>query len=137
MKPIVGLALLIFAWVSALGAASEGTVTWGAHVSLASRWLDPAETEATIIPFMALYALHDALLKPMPAGLAAPSLAESWTASKDGLVYEFTLRKGVRFHNGEPVTAEDVKFSYDRYRGAAATLFKEKVRDVHVVDAGR
>ena len=48
----------------------------------------------------------------------APSLAESWTVSKDGLVYEFVLRKGVKFHNGEPVTAEDVKFSFERYRGA-------------------
>jgi peptide/nickel transport system substrate-binding protein len=59
-------------------AAPEGTMTWGVHITLASRWLDPAETEAIITPFMVLYALHDALLKPMPAGLNTPSLAESW-----------------------------------------------------------
>ena len=47
----------------------------------------------------------------------APSLAESWSASPDGLSYDFVLRDGVRFHNGDPVTADDVKFSFERYRG--------------------
>ena len=118
-------------------AAPEGTVTWGVHITLASRWLDPAETEGIITPFMFLYALHDALVKPMPAGWNTPSLAESWTQSKDGLTYEFVLRKGIKFHNGDPVTTEDVKFSYDRYRGAGAKLLKERVKDVQIVDAGR
>ena len=68
---------------------------------------------------MVLYALHDAMVKPMPGNLQAPCLAESWSASEDGLTYEFVLRKGAKFHNGEPVTAEDVKFSFERYRGAA------------------
>jgi len=119
------------------GAAPEGTMTWGVHITLASRWLDPAETEGIITPFMVLYALHDAMVKPMPAGLNTPSLAESWTESKDGLVYEFVLRKGVRFHNGDPVTAADVKFSFERYKGAGAKLLKERVKDVQIVDPGK
>src|SRR5262245_25772243 len=137
MKALVALALLLLVWAPRLRAAPEGTMTWGAHVSLASRWLDPAETEGTIIPFLVLYALHDALLKPMPAGPNTPSLAESWTVSKDGLVYEFVLRRGVRFHNGDVVSAEDVKFSFERYRGAGAKQIKEKIREVQVVDPGR
>jgi peptide/nickel transport system substrate-binding protein len=117
--------------------APAGTLTWGVHVTLAARWLDPSDTEAFITPFMVLYALHDALVKPMPAGDNTPSLAESWTVSKDGLTYEFVLRKGVKFHNGDPVTAEDVKFSFDRYHGAAAKLLKDRVREIQIVDPGR
>src|SRR5205814_3446793 len=117
--------------------APDGTMTWGVHVTLATRWLDPSDTEAFINQFMVLYALHDALVKPMPGGDNTPSLAESWTTSRDGLTYEFVLRKGARFHNGDPVTAQDVKFSFDRYRGAAAKLLKDRVREVQIVDARR
>src|SRR3989441_12618893 len=76
---------------------------------------------------MFLYALHDALVKPMPGNPMAPSLAESWSASRDGLTYEFTLRKGVRCHNGDLLTADDVKFSFERYRGAGASTLKARV----------
>jgi peptide/nickel transport system substrate-binding protein len=130
----VALAILL---VTPASAQPAGTVTFAVHVTLATRWLDPAETDAEITPFMVFYALHDALVKPMPASLNAPSLAESWTMSKDGRVWEFVLRKGTRFHNGDPVTAEDVKFSFERYRGAAAPILKERVREVQVVDPGR
>jgi peptide/nickel transport system substrate-binding protein len=61
-----------------------------------------------------LYALHDALIKPMPGGDMFPALAESWKESPDALVYEFRLRDGLRFHNGDPFTAVDVKFSFHR-----------------------
>src|SRR5206468_7688042 len=132
----VALACVLLAPARPLHATPEGVMTWGVHASLAARWLDPAETEGTIIPFMVLYAIHDALIKPMPGGLNTPSLAESWSVSKDGLSYAFVLRKGARFHNGEPVTADDVKFSFERYRGAGAKLIKEKVREVRVVDPG-
>jgi peptide/nickel transport system substrate-binding protein len=99
--------------VTPAAAQPSGTMTWGVHVTLATRWLDTSETDPEITPFMIMYALHDALVKPMPGNLNAPCLAESWTMSKDGRTWEFVLRKGVRFHNGEPVTAEDVKFSFE------------------------
>src|SRR5512132_3650889 len=130
------LLLLVVTPRSAL-AAPEGTMTRGVHVTLAARWLDPSDTEAFITPFMVLYALHDALVKPMPGGDNTASLAESWTMSKDGLTYEFVLRRGVKFHNGDPVTADDVKFSFERYHGAAAKLLKDRVREVHIVDPAR
>ena len=117
--------LLVLAGLAAPAAAApDGTLTWGLHVTLATKWVDPSDTEAFINPFMVLYAIHDALVKPMPAGDNTPSLAESWSVSRDGLTYEFVLRKGVKFHNGDPVTAEDVKFSFDRYKGAAAKLLR-------------
>jgi peptide/nickel transport system substrate-binding protein len=134
------IALLVLgALLSAAPAAAQpaGTMTFGVHVTLATRWLDPADAESEITPFMMLYALHDALVKPMPGGLNTPCLAESWSVSPDGRTWEFVLRKGVRFHNGDPVTAEDVKFSFERYKGAAAPLFRDRVREVQVVDAGR
>ena len=115
-------------------AAPEGEMTWAIHVSLAPTWFDPAETPSVITPFMLLYAMHDAVVKPMPGNPMAPSLAESWTMSRDGLAYDFILRKGVKFHNGDPVTAEDVKFSLERYRGGAAGTLRERVAGVDVVD---
>ncbi len=126
------VALVLFSAASPALAAPEGTLTIGLHVTLATRWLEPGDTEALITPFMLLYALHDALVKPMPAGIMTPSLAESWTMSKDGLTYEFVLRKGTRFHNGDPVTPEDVKFSFERYKGSSAGLLKAKVKEIQV-----
>ncbi|HEY3101195.1 MAG TPA: ABC transporter substrate-binding protein [Methylomirabilota bacterium] len=129
---VLVLALLVVAVPAT--AAPEGDVTWAVHISLAPTWFDPAETPSVITPFMMLYALHDAVVKPLPGQPMAPSLAESWTMSKDGLAYEFVLRKGVKFHNGEPVTAEDVKFSLERYRGGGAATLKARVAGVDVVD---
>src|SRR5689334_19706571 len=111
LRPLLLIALGLLTAASPALAQPAGTMTWGAHVTLATRWLDTSDTESEITPFMILYALHDALVKPMPGNLYAPCLAESWTMSRDGRVWEFVLRKGVKFHNGDPVTAEDVKFS--------------------------
>src|SRR6266571_2408244 len=124
-------------WTAAAGAAGpEGQMTWAVHTTLVPSWFDPAETiQGT--PFMVLMATHDALVKPMPGKAMAPSLAESWSVSADGLVYEFVLRKGVKFHNGEPVTAEDAKFSFERYRGISAKALKDKVAAVEAPDPGR
>src|SRR2546421_261562 len=119
------------------GAAPEGQITWGVHISLAPTWFDPAETPGIITPYMLMYALHDALVKPMPGDTMTPSLAESWTVSRDGLVYDFVLRKGVKFHNGEPVTADDVKFSFERYRGTSQQALKDKVAAIEVPDPAR
>ncbi len=118
-------------------AAPEGQMTWALHFSLAPTLFEPAETPGVVSPFMILYALHDALVKPMPGKLMAPSLAESWSASPDGLVYEFVLRKGVRFHNGDPLTTEDVKFSFERYKGGGATALRARVAAIEIVDAHR
>jgi peptide/nickel transport system substrate-binding protein len=104
------------------------------HISLAPTWFDPAETPGIIIPFMELYALHDAMVKPMPGNPLAPCLAESFSASEDGLSYEFVVRQGAKFHNGDPVTAEDVKFSFERYRGTSHDLLKTRVAAVEIPD---
>ncbi len=110
----------------------EGEMRFAVYVTVAPAWLDPGETTPGFLTsFWMLYALHDALVKPMPGNRMAPSLAESWTESPDKLVYEFKLRKGLKFHNGDPFTAEDVKFSFERAKGAQ---LKQKVKEVVVVD---
>jgi peptide/nickel transport system substrate-binding protein len=110
----------------------EGEIRFAVYVTIAPAWLDPGETNpGNLTPFWMLYALHDALVKPMPGQRMAPSLAESWTESPDKLSYEFKLRRGVKFHNGDPFTAEDVKFSFERAKG---TQLKEKVKEVVVAD---
>ena len=116
----------------AVAAQAQGELVYAMHVTITPGWFDPAENTGIATPFMVQEALHDALVKPMPQSLMSPSLAESWTESPDGLRYEFVLRKGAMFHNGETVTADDVKFSFERYRGAAAKLLKEKVKAVEI-----
>jgi peptide/nickel transport system substrate-binding protein len=139
MKRSLGCALVLVTLLLSAGSparaeAPAGQATWGVPVSLPPAWFDPADATGILIPFMVYYALHDALVKPMPGNPMAPCLAESWSVSPDGLVYEFVLRRGVKFHNGEPVTADDVKFSFERYRGVSAKTLKDKVKQVQVVD---
>ena len=118
----------------AQAAEPQGQLTWGIHVSLAPTWFDPAETPGLITPFMILYALHDALVKPMPGQPLAPCLAESFSAAEDGRSYDFVLRQGAKFHNGDPITAEDVKFSFERYRGASHSLMQDRVANIEIPD---
>jgi len=119
------------------GAAAQtptGEVTVSFHVTLAPSWFDPSTAPPQITPFGVLYAVHDALVRPLPGQKMGASLAESWTESRDGLVYEFKLRRGLKFHNGDPVTTDDVKFSFERYQGAGASELRARVRQVEVVD---
>jgi peptide/nickel transport system substrate-binding protein len=112
-----------------------GEMVYAYHVTIAPAWFDPAEAPAQVTPFGILYALHDALVRPLPGQRMGPSLAETWSESPDGLTYEFKLRPGLKFHNGDPCTAEDVQFSFARYKGTGAKELKTKVKSVEVVDA--
>ena len=136
---VLMIVILLAGAMTQVEAASkpEGELTYAMHVTLAPVWFDPGENTGIISPKMVQYGLHDALFKPMPEGRMTPSLAESYTESTDKLTYEFTLRSGTKFHNGAPVTAEDVKFTFERYKGAAAKALKEKVKAVEVVDERR
>ena len=135
---VAGTAAWLQGWSPRMAATAQkeeasGQITYATHVTLAPTWFDPAETPPVITPYMLMYAMHDALLKPMPVDAVSPSLAVQWQETADGLSYDFELRQGVTFHNGDLFTAEDVQFSFARYRGANAAVLKEKVKTVEVV----
>jgi peptide/nickel transport system substrate-binding protein len=136
---LVVLAMLLSMAVAdrtaAIAAPASGEAVMALHVTIAPTWFDPSTAPAQITPFGILYAMHDALVRPLPGQKIGNSLAESWTETPDGLTYEFKLRRGLKFHNGDPVTSEDVKFSFERYKGAGAKEFSTHVRQVEVVDA--
>jgi peptide/nickel transport system substrate-binding protein len=116
-------------------AKPEGEMRMAMYVTIAPAWFDPGEVTGFITPFWLMWAMHDALVKTMPGKAMAPSLAESWTVSADGKTYDFKLREGLKFHNGDPFTAEDVKFSFQRAKGYK--ILKEKVRDIEVAGPAR
>src|SRR5256712_2180669 len=128
--------VVVAAWCGAVGAQGQpdGQLTIAFDASIAPRFLDRAEPPGIGTPFVSLYAMHDALMNPLPGNDMAPCLAESWKESPDGLAYEFKLRQGLKFHNGDPFTADDVKFSFHRYKGAAAKLLHDRVKSVDVLD---
>src|SRR5438046_7993487 len=116
-------------------AAAKGKIVLAWHAGFASRWLDPQEHDGTATPDNFFTALHDALIKNQGTELYDHlALAERFTVAADSRSATFTLRKGIRFHNGEPVTPQDVKFSYESYRGAKADVFKKKTERVEIVD---
>ena len=129
------VAALALASPTKLRAAPEGEMRWALYVTIAPTWFDPGESAVGVLtPFWILYAMHDALVKPMPGSRMTPSLAESWTVSPDQKTYEFVLRKGLTFHNGDPFTAEDAQFSFQRAKGS---ILHQKVKEVVVVDPHR
>ncbi len=133
MLLLVAAALLVMP----LGAAAErgpDELVFAFHVTISPAWFDPANTPAQITPYGILMTMHDALVRPYPGERSGPALAESWTESEDGLTYEFKLRPNITFHNGAPVTATDVEFSYQRYKGSGASVLKDRVKRVEVVD---
>src|SRR5918992_3652078 len=88
---VAGLTAWIQGWPRLLAAPAakdepSGQMTWAMHVTIAPTWFDPAEMPGIITPFMLMYAMHDAMLKPMPDNSMAPSLATQWQQSPDGLL---------------------------------------------------
>jgi peptide/nickel transport system substrate-binding protein len=130
---LVAVAMLSLVVPLPLGAQPAGRAVMAWHVTIAPSWFDPSTAPPQITPFGILYAIHDALVRPYPPHKMGPSLAESWKESPDGKTYEFKLRAGLKFHNGDPVTTDDVKFSFERYKGAGAKILQDRVQQVEIV----
>ena len=75
--------------------------------------LDPHKSSDTLT-YILLLQVFDTLIKAEPDGKLAPDLAEKWEISKDGTEILFTIKKGVKFHNGDVLTVQDVAYSLNR-----------------------
>jgi peptide/nickel transport system substrate-binding protein len=132
---LVAVAALAASVSTAFAAPPAGQVKIAWHVTLSPSWFDPSTAPPQITPFGMLYAIHDALVRPYPGHKMGPSLAESWQESPDGKTYAFKLRPGLKFHNGDPITTEDVKFSFERYKGAGAKTLQDHVARIEIADS--
>ncbi|MEZ5893104.1 MAG: ABC transporter substrate-binding protein [Parvularculaceae bacterium] len=92
--------------------------------------LDPTSDAAAAIDEIVYANVFEGLTRINEDGTVSPLLAESWTVSPDGLVYDFTLRKGVRFHDGSSFDASDVVFTLDRARAATSTNAQRPIFEI-------
>ena len=130
---MVSLAIPLLVGPEVLAAPPEGVLKEAIHWSISADWFDPA-ISGTYMSIFNLSLIHDALLKPMPEGTYVPCLAESWEIGPDAKVYEFKLRKGVKFHNGDEMTAEDLVFSFWRYKGMESKFIHSRTEKVEMVN---
>ena len=112
----------------------KGQFNYVWHTTISPAWLDPQENPPQITPYNFAYALHDALVKHMPGQPFARSLAEQYDVAPDYKSATFKLRQGIKFHNGDPITPEDVQFTFEQYRGANAKLLHDKTEKIEIVD---
>jgi peptide/nickel transport system substrate-binding protein len=132
------LLAIALAWRPVAAQTQQGTLVFAVE-SLSAQTMDPI-LEAR--PGNAIYQapMYDSLVGfDFQKGGVGPGVAESWELSEDGLTWTFHLRPGQKFHNGDPLTAQDVKFSLQRQMApnstasAAATL-RRAIKSIDVVD---
>jgi peptide/nickel transport system substrate-binding protein len=123
-KPLIaGLALAALALTAAGPAAAQAkkdSVVLGMVLEPAPG-LDPTVAPAAAIGEVVHLSVLEGLTKINMDGRITPLRAESWTIDPDGKVYTFKLKKGVKFHDGEPFTSADVKFSFERAKAPGST----------------
>ncbi len=121
-KKLCGFLFTALLSMAVLGGCADGTgessednsIVVGIQQDIDS--LDPHKATAAGTKEI-LFNIFEGLVKPDENGSLINALASDYTISEDGLVYTFALREGVKFHNGNAVTAEDVKYSLERVSG--------------------
>src|SRR5712671_5754066 len=113
----------------------KGKMVLAWHTNIAARWLDPQQHDGTASGDNFLMALHDALIKNFrEVRYDHPALAERYEFAEDAKSATFRLRPGLKFHDGTPGTPEDVKWSYEHYRGASGEVFREKTQGIEIIN---
>jgi peptide/nickel transport system substrate-binding protein len=113
----------------------QGRMTLAWHTNIASRWLDPQQHDGTASPDNFLFALHDGLIKNFrEQKYDHLALADKFDFPEEATSATFRLRQGIKFHDGSPITPDDVKWSYENYRGSSAELLHDKTKNITLVD---
>ncbi len=113
----------------------KGKMVLAWHTNIATRWLDPQDHDGGASPDNFITIVHDALIKNQGKQLYDHlALAERYEFADDAKTATFWLRPGIKFHNGDPVTPEDVQFTYEHYRGGKADVLKGMTERVEIVD---
>jgi peptide/nickel transport system substrate-binding protein len=120
---------------AAADADSSSKIVLAWHTNISSRWLDPQQHDGTASPDNFIMALHDALIKNFrESHYDHPALAQRYSFAEDAKSAIFSLRPGTKFHDGTPVTPEDVKWSFEHYRGAWGEVLHDRTEGVEVID---
>lgn len=133
MKYLV-LILVLMLWAGT-ASAMEKNMVYSSPYNVTT--LDPSVSYSTELQYMAN--MYETLIRVNPPGskeLFSYVLATGFTASEDGLTYTFNLRKGVKFHDGTPFTAEAVKYSIERTKkiGKGAAFIWGELKEIKIVD---
>ena len=114
-------------------AAPQGKMTLAWHTNIAARWLDPQQHDGTATPDNFINALHDALVKNFrDQKWDHLALADKFDFAEDAKSATFQLRQGLKFHDGSPVTPQDVKWSFEHYRGAWKDVLGKRTQGIEI-----
>ena len=116
-------------------AAPSGNMILAWHTNIAPRWLDPLQHDGSATPDNFLMAVQDALIKNYKAQLYDHlALADRFDFAEDARSATFRLREGLKFHDGSPITPDDVKWSYEHYHGAWAQVLHDETDGIKILD---
>jgi peptide/nickel transport system substrate-binding protein len=121
-------------------APAAGAPTSGGTLNVAIADLGTENNDVILAqPNNPQYVIFEPLLRYDPQGNIVPWLAESFEMSPDGRLWTFTLRKGMKWHNGDEITSDDIKFTFERYvsdasKSAWSPLHRQTVDHIETPD---
>jgi peptide/nickel transport system substrate-binding protein len=117
------------------GVTPKGHMVLAWHTNIAPRWYDPLQHDGSATPDNFLMVCQDALIKNYKKQTYDHlSLADRFEFAEDARSATFRLRENIKFHDGSPVTPDDVKWSYEKYHGAWAQVLHDETDKIKIVD---